>query len=76
MKDIMRYTVTVMGVLIPILFIGWILAIPVLNNIHIAQLVFAIIKCLLFFFTIGCAFLMLFEEQFQKLTSRRKSKCQ
>ena len=74
MKDIMRYTVTVMGVLIPILFIGWILAIPVLNNIHIAQLVFAIIEYLLFFFTIGCIFLIFFEEQFQKLISRNKSK--
>jgi hypothetical protein len=75
MKDIIRYTVAVMGVSIPILFIGWMLAIPVLNNIHIAQFVFSIIECLLPF-TIGCIFLMFFEDQFQKLISRNKSKCQ
>jgi hypothetical protein len=74
MKDVMRYIVTVIGVLIPILFIGWILAIPVLNNIHIAQLVFAVIEYLLFFFAVGCTFLMFPEEQFQKLISGKRYK--
>jgi hypothetical protein len=59
MKDIVKYIITVAGVLIPILFIGWILAIPVLNDSFISDKIFTLIEFLLSLFTIGSTFLIL-----------------